>query len=273
MNRTTRTHPTLRLLLPILAVSALLAACGPAVTGSPSPSAIPSSPPPSASPSPSTSPVTTPEAAAALVLAADSRFAALVPKNPDLIGQCCFYEVTPVGDGYEVMVEIGWGDCPAGCINRHRWFYAVTGSGEVTLDRENGPEVPTNLPVAGGGDTGGGDTGGGDTGGGDTGGGVMVGIRGVALAGPSCPVVSANDPNCAPRPVEGATIHIIDVTGIEVAQLITNANGEFSVTLPPGAYRVEADSVDGMVGTPDPIEVNVAETTIDIQLDYDTGIR
>ena len=269
MNEPTRVPATLRLLLPIL-VGALLAACGPATVGSPSPSSLPASPSTLASPSasPSSAPVVSAEEAAALVLAADSRFSALKPKDTELIGQCCFYEVTPVGDGYEVMVEIGWGDCPAGCINRHRWFYTVAGSGEVTLDRENGPEVPTNLPVAGGGDTGGG-----DTGGGDTGGGVMVGIRGFALAGPSCPTVSANDPNCDPRPVEGATIHVIDVTGVEVAQLITNANGEFSVTLPPGAYRVTADAVDGLVGTPDPVQVNVAETTIDIELAYDTGIR
>ena len=270
MNEPTRVPPIFRLLLPILAFSLLLAACGPATVGSPSPSSVPPSPPASPAPSASSSPtpVVSAEAAAALVLAADSRFSTLKPKDTELIGQCCFYEVTPVGDGYEVMVEIGWGDCPAGCMNRHRWFFTVTGTGEVTLDRENGPEVPTNLPGAGGGDTGGG-----DTGGGDTGGGVMVGIRGFALSGPTCPVVSANDPNCAPRPVEGATIHVIDVTGVEVAQLVTNANGEFSVTLPPGAYRVKADPVDGMVGTPDPVQVNIAETTIDIEFEYDTGIR
>lgn len=269
MNQITRVHANLRLLVPILAVAALLAACGPATVGSQSASPSPSlnPPPPSATPSSSPTPVLSADAAAALVLAADSRFNALKPKGADVIGQCCFYEVTPVGDGYEVMVEIGWGDCQAGCINRHRWFYTVTRSGEVTLDRENGPDVPTTLP--GTGDTGGGDTGGGDTGGDP----VLVGIRGIALAGPTCAVVIANDPNCAPRPVEGATIHVIDVTGIEVAQLITNADGEFAVTLPPGGYRVTADAVDGLMGTPDPVQLNVAETTIDIQLDYDTGIR
>ena len=134
-------------LLAGLAVSAILAAaCGQATTPPPSASA----PPPStaASAPASVAAVTTPEAAATLVLASDARFTGIKPKNPDLIGGCCFYEVTPKGDGYTVMVEIGWGDCPAGCINRHNWFYTVTNDGMVTFDKEDGPAVPTGVPGA-----------------------------------------------------------------------------------------------------------------------------
>ena len=126
------------------ALAILSAACGQATTPPPSASV----PPPSASSPASAGPVTTPEAAAALVLASDSRFTGIKPKNPDLIGGCCFYEVTPKGDGYTVMVEIGWGDCPAGCINRHHWFYTVTSDGTVTFDKEDGPAVPTGVPGA-----------------------------------------------------------------------------------------------------------------------------
>lgn len=136
--------PRRTILVLAAALAILAAACGQATT--PPPSA--STPPPStaASAPASAAAVTTPEAAAALVLASDSRFTGIEPKNPDLIGGCCFYEVTPKGDGYTVMVEIGWGDCPAGCINRHHWFYTVTNDGTVTFDKEDGPAVPTGVP-------------------------------------------------------------------------------------------------------------------------------
>lgn len=137
-------RPILVLAAALAILAILAAACGQATTPPPSASA---SPPPTAASAPaSAAAVTTPEAAAALVLASDSRFTGIMPKNPDLIGGCCFYEVTPKGDDYTVMVEIGWGDCPAGCINRHHWFYTVTNDGTVTFDKEDGPAVPTGLP-------------------------------------------------------------------------------------------------------------------------------
>ncbi|MBA2718056.1 MAG: carboxypeptidase regulatory-like domain-containing protein [Chloroflexi bacterium] len=242
-------------------IAILATGCSPATTPSPS------SPSTSPSAAPSASAVTTPEAAAALVLASDARFTGLKAKNPDLIGGCCFYEVVPKGSNYEVMVEIGWGDCPAGCINRHHWFYTVTPAGTVTFDREDGPVVPAGVPGTGGDTT----TGGTGGGGGDTG---VAGIRGTAVAGPTCPVVSANDPNCADRPVAGATIHVIDASGTEVAQMTTDAAGAFTVSLPPGQYSVQADAVDGLMGAPPASEVVVAAAGMAIvQLGYDTGIR
>lgn len=105
-----------------------------------------SAPPPSASVPASAGLVTSPEAAAALVLASDARFTGIGPKDSDMIGGCCFYEVTPKGDDFTVMIEIGWGDCPAGCINRHHWFYTVTSDGTVTFDKEDGPAVPAGVP-------------------------------------------------------------------------------------------------------------------------------
>jgi hypothetical protein len=207
---------------------------------------------------------TTPAAAAALVLAADSRFAGLERKDTNLIGGCCFYEVLPTPEGHSVSVEIGWGDCPAGCINRHHWFYSVTRDGVVTLDREDGPPVPAGVPGAGGtGNTGGGRTGQ-----------TAAGIQGFALAGPVCPVVTVNDPSCADRPVAGATVHVIDATGLEVAQLVTDAAGAFSVALPPGRYEVRADAVEGMMGgTPAPSAVEVGDGVALVEISFDTGIR
>lgn len=94
--------------------------------------------------------VANPDEAAQRVIALDPHFAGLKPKNPDLIGGCCFYEATTTTDGFQVNVELGWGDCPAGCINRHRWSYAVARDGTTTLLSETGDPVPSNFPAGGG---------------------------------------------------------------------------------------------------------------------------
>jgi hypothetical protein len=43
-------------------------------------------------------------------------------------------------------VEIGWGDCPAGCIDKHRWTFTVDKAGTVTKTGETGPAVPSGEP-------------------------------------------------------------------------------------------------------------------------------
>ena len=233
-------------------VALAIAACSPAIAPLPSPT----SGPPSASVAPTPTTIASPEAAAALVLASDPRFAGLTPQDPNLIGQCCFFTAASAADGYTVTVEIGWGDCPAGCINRHHWFYSVAADGSVHLDREDGPALPGGVP--------------GPT---DGTGGGLIGIRGIATGGPVCPVSKPNDPACADRPVVGATIHVIDATGTEVATLETDATGAFQVTLPPGRYRVVPDPVPGLMGTASPADVTVGSALAIVQLMYDTGIR
>jgi hypothetical protein len=184
--------------------------------------------------------ITSPEAAEAVVMAADPRFAKLTTQDPNLIGQCCFYAATQAADGYAVTIEIGWGDCPAGCISRHHWYYSVA----------QGVPAPSDGSLTG-----------------------VIGIRGLATAGPVCPVVRPNDPACADRPVAGATVHVIDVTGVEVATLETDATGAFMVTLPPGRYRLVSDPVQGLMGTAPPVDVTVGTALAQVALVYDTGIR
>ena len=244
-----------RTLLAAVALTVIMGACTTAVaTPSPSPLPSPSAPPvPSVAPTPTT--INSAQAAAALVIASDARFAGIQAQDPNLIGQCCSWTATPTADGYDVSIEIGWGDCPAGCIDRHQWFFSVATDGTIKLDRENGPPLPAGVPGPVDGTTGG------------------PGIRGVATAGPSCPVVSVNDPNCADRPVAGATVHVFDATGLEVATLETDATGGFVVTLPPGQYRVQPDAVDGLMGTAAPADVTVGAGLALVQLLYDTGIR
>jgi hypothetical protein len=99
------------------------------------------------------------------------------------------------------------------------------------------------------------------------------GISGTAVAGPTCPVERPGDPACAPRPVAGATILIQDGAGADVATTVTDAAGRFRVALPPGVYTVVGQPVAGLMGNPLPLDVEVAESEVTVELSYDTGIR
>ena len=92
-------------------------------------------------------PITTPEGAVAAVVAQEPMFAGIGPLDPDLIGQSAWYEVTPASGvgAFLVMFRVGWGDCIAGCIDEHRWVYAVAPDGTVTLQSEEGPSPPDDA--------------------------------------------------------------------------------------------------------------------------------
>ena len=146
MSRLTR-----RSSLPVVLLVGLLVAACTGTTASTSPSQAAATPSAQASESagvssPSSAPSggapTTPEAAAALVIAQNQDFLGFEAKNPDMIGQCCWWEVTQSSDGYRVVVHAGWGDCPSGCINEHEWIYNVSPTGEVALLEETGDPVP-----------------------------------------------------------------------------------------------------------------------------------
>jgi len=255
---------------PVLVVSAVVVIIGACASGAGAtppgtPFASQSSAPSTPASSPSISlPVTTPDAAAALVIASDPWFAGIGKRDPNMIGACCWYTATAAGDGsFQVNIEIGWGDCPSGCIEKHDWTYTVAADGTVKLDRETGPAVPP------------GSDGGGGTGTGTADGGLPSGpgIAGQALAGPTCPVVTPGDPGCNDRPVAGATILIRDSNGTVVAELTTDAAGRFQAVLPPGTYRVVPQPVEGFMGTASAIDVTVGGSFQVVQISYDTGIR
>ena len=139
--------------LPILLLVAVaLAACGSGAGASAAPPSTLTGPSGAPSVAPSASfelvgPVTTPEAAWAAVAATDPRYAAIGPLDPDLIGQSAWYEVTPASGvgAYIVSITVGWGDCQAGCIERHTWQYVVAPDGTVTLQAEGGDSVPPDA--------------------------------------------------------------------------------------------------------------------------------
>ena len=184
--------------------------------------------------------------AVALILDQDERFTDLSAQDPELIGQSGWYLVEPEEDAWKITVRIGWGDCQAGCISEHTWVYVVGSDGTVTLTSEDGDEIPTDATLSG-----------------------------RVTAGPTCPVVTnPPDPNCADRAVQGAELVIEDQEGSEVARATSGADGAFSVALAPGTYRIVPQPVEGLMGTAEPVEIQiVVGEPVLVEIVYDTGIR
>jgi hypothetical protein len=200
-----------------------------------------------ASPS-SGSQISSPEAAATAVLARDPRFTGLRHRDPDLIGQGSWWEATESGAGYQVTIRVGWGDCEAGCMSQHTWVYEVARSGTVRLMSEQGDTLPPDTSST---------------------------VTGHVVAGPTCPDEQVSpDVGCAPRPVGGATMTIRDSAGKDLAVIVSDANGSFALTLPPGDYVLVADPVEELMGTPQPLTFTVlAGSPLALTVEYDTGIR
>jgi hypothetical protein len=241
--------PTLsvvRLVAAIALVVVVLAGCAGAASGTR----------PGSTPEPQS--VRTSAQAVARVVATEPRLTGIAPFDTGLIGQSSWYTVEPASGvgAFVVTVQVGWGDCPAGCINEHSWVYAVAPDGAVSVVSESGPAVPAEawpLPVGAG----------------------ATGIGGIAVAGPVCPVETVPpDPDCAPRPVAGAVLVIRDGAGSEVARTTTEADGSFFVEVAAGDFVIEPQPVEGLMGTAAALEVTVVVAiAAQVQLDYDTGIR
>ena len=240
--------------IPLLVVLALVAAaCSSTGTrAGTSPGA------PSAAPSaiPSAAPVGTPEAAVAAIRARAPWFDGIAARDAALIGQAASWQADATGAGTRVTFEIGWGDCQAGCIDRHTWTWDVASDGTVTWVGEDGSTVPAaQLAALRAAST-------------------ATGVGGRVTGGPTCPVERPNDPSCAPRPVTGAVLVVRDSGETEVARFTTDGSGFYRIALAPGSYTLEAAPADGFMHAPSPQTISVAqgvETALDVA--YDTGIR
>lgn len=116
----------------LLAVAMAIAACG---GGGATPT-----PPPVGSPGPT---ITTPAQAAARVGETDQRFLGIAEQSAALIGASAWWTAEAIPDGgFRVTFTSGWGDCPAGCINKHNWIFEVSAAGVVTPAGESGDPVP-----------------------------------------------------------------------------------------------------------------------------------
>ena len=137
-------HPRMRA-LPLAAslLVAALAACSGA--GAPSLRPAPIARP---TPTPIVARVSSAADAAALVIATNPTFTGTMELRPDVIGASRWWTATPLATGgYRVELTVGWGDCMAGCIERHVWTFDVDANGGVRLVSETGDPVPSDLPA------------------------------------------------------------------------------------------------------------------------------
>jgi hypothetical protein len=137
-------HPRMRA-LPLAAgfFAVALAACSGAAAPSPTP--VPTVRP---TPTPIIAKVSTPADAAALVIATNPLFTGTTELRSDVIGASRWWTAKPLaGGGYQIELTVGWGDCMAGCIERHVWTFEVDAAGAVKLVSEAGDPVPSDLPA------------------------------------------------------------------------------------------------------------------------------
>jgi hypothetical protein len=130
--------------LPVaIALALVVAACSTGATRAPT-----SEPTLRPTPTPIIAPVGSAADAAAIVIASDPRFAGAIELTPDIIGASRWWKAEPLASGgYRIELTVGWGDCPAGCINRHVWTFDVDATGGLMLVRESGDPVPSDLPA------------------------------------------------------------------------------------------------------------------------------
>lgn len=105
---------------------------------------------------------------------------------------------------------------------------------------------------------------------------ALVTVGGIAVAGPTCPVVSPSATDCGDRPVAGAIVVIrASPTGAELIRVVTDAAGNFEVTLVPGLYLLEPQPVEGLLGTAPPVSLDLRadQRPEPVVFTYDTGIR
>ena len=100
-----------------------------------------------------------------------------------------------------------------------------------------------------------------------------TGVRGVVLAGPTCPVEQAGQSPCV-RSVSDATILALDSGRHEVGRATSDASGAYFLRLPPGTYEIVPQAIQGLMRPPGETTVTVSDRApIQVDLQYDTGIR
>jgi hypothetical protein len=107
---------------------------------------------------------------------------------------------------------------------------------------------------------------------------LASGIQGQVVIGPTCPGPVPAEPaqatNCADKPYQ-ATITVLDQKNQEVTTFETDADGKFYITLDPGTYTLQADTMSNRAfprAKPQVVTVTAGNYT-EITIMLDTGIR
>jgi hypothetical protein len=102
---------------------------------------------------------------------------------------------------------------------------------------------------------------------------LTSGVKGQALLGPTCPVVTVENP-CPDEPYQ-ASLTVLSLNGQQVTRFDTDAKGKFEVKLPPGDYILHPETTDGRLM---PSAADVPFTVLPDQftnliVTFDSGIR
>lgn len=100
------------------------------------------------------------------------------------------------------------------------------------------------------------------------------GIEGQVLIGPTCPVMRAEDPNCADKPYP-TTLGLYQ-NGQFLTRLSTDDQGRFKVSLEPGTYTLVPERKTGQLARPLQTEQEVVVKSgayTPVKVVYNSGIR
>jgi len=97
------------------------------------------------------------------------------------------------------------------------------------------------------------------------------GIAGQVLIGPMCPVAQQGQV-CPDQPYQ-ATLTVKNQNGGTIAQVPTDAQGHFSISLEPGQYLLHPESPNGFPLAGDQWVIVGSSHYTHITVHYDSGIR
>ncbi len=102
---------------------------------------------------------------------------------------------------------------------------------------------------------------------------LTTGVRGLVLAGPTCPVERPGASPCI-RSVSGATLLALDSARHEVGRAVSDTTGAYFLRLPPGTYEMVPQPVEGLMIAPAESTVIVPDgAPAQFNPQYDAGIR
>ena len=97
------------------------------------------------------------------------------------------------------------------------------------------------------------------------------GLEGQVLLGPMCPVIEQGQ-ECPDQPYQ-ATLTVKSLDGLQIAQIQTDAQGRFRVSLVPGEYILHPESPNGIPFAGDQSFIVETGRYTQITVHYDSGIR
>jgi hypothetical protein len=97
------------------------------------------------------------------------------------------------------------------------------------------------------------------------------GIEGQVLIGPLCPVVQPGQ-ECPDGPYQ-ATLTVVSLNGVVIAQVQSDAEGHFKAPLVPGEYVLHPESPDGIAFAGDQRFAVETGRYTRLTVHYDSGIR